>query len=100
MSPTSRSNSAVDAMPTMPNVVGLEWPDALTAMVKVGVRVVPLGYFQADPVIVTWVKAAAKPGFVTAQFPGSGTTMVANSAVLLNVSAPPTSVANFGGLGS
>lgn len=88
-------------MPTMPNVVGVEWPDALTAMVKAGVRAVPLGYFQADPVLITWVKSAtAKPGFVTAQFPSSGTTVAANSAALLNVSAPPTSVANFGGLGS
>jgi beta-lactam-binding protein with PASTA domain len=87
-------------MPTMPNVVGVEYPDALTAMVKAGVRVVPLGYFQADPVIVTWVKAPAKPGFVVAQFPSQGTVMAANSAVLLNVSAPPVSVANYGGVGS
>jgi hypothetical protein len=88
-------------MPTMPNVVGLELPDALGFMVQAGVRVIPLGYFQADPVRVAWVKSTTvKPGFVTAQFPGSGTVMVANSATLLNVSAPPVSVSNFGGVGS
>ena len=87
-------------MPTMPNVVGVEWPDALGFMVQAGVRVVPLGYFQADPVILTWVKAAAKPGFVTAQLPSSGATIAANSAVLLNVSAYPVSVSNYGGIGS
>lgn len=85
----------------MPNVVGVEVADALTAMVKAGVRIVPLGYFEADPVLISWVKSTTvKPGFVTAQFPSSGTTMVPNSAALLNVSVPPTSVANFGGLGS
>ena len=87
-------------MPAMPNVVGMEYPDALAAMVSAGVRVVPLGYFQADPVIVTWVKAATKPGFVTAQFPSPTTSMTANSAVLLNVSSYPISVANYGGSGS
>lgn len=88
-------------MATMPNVVGVELPDALAAMVKAGARVIPLGYFQADPVIVTWVKSASvKPGFVISQFPSQGTVMAANSAVLLNVSAPPVSVSNFGGPGS
>lgn len=87
-------------MPIMPNVIGLEWPDALTAMVKAGVRVVPLGYFQADPVLISWVKSAVKPGFVTAQSPSSGATLAANAAARLSVSVPPTSVANFGGLGS
>jgi len=47
----------------MPNVVGLGYPAALTSMVAAGVRVLPLDYFQADPVILTWIKtAAAKPG--------------------------------------
>lgn len=87
-------------MPTMPTVTSIELPDALTAMVKAGVRVVPLGYFQTDPVVVNWVKSSAKPGFVVAQFPSQGTVMAANSAVLLNVSAPPLSVSNFGGIGS
>lgn len=88
-------------MATMPNVVGLEFPDALTAMVTAGVRAVPLGYFQADPVIVNWVKSSTvKPYFVTAQFPSSGTPMAVNAAALLNVSSPPIGVANYGGVGS
>ncbi len=85
----------------MPNVTGLEIADALTSMVKAGVRVIPLGYFQADPVLITWVKSAtAKPGFITAQFPSGGATMAANSAVLLNAAAYPIGVANYGGVGS
>lgn len=84
----------------MPNVVGVEYQDALTAMVAAGARVVPLGYFQADPVTLTWVKSAVKPMFVTAQSPANGATVAANSAVNLTVSIPPVSVANFGGIGS
>jgi len=82
-------------MPTMPNLVGLEYPDALAAMVKAGVRVLPLGYFQADPVTLTWIKtAAAKSGFVTMQSPASGTAnVIANSAVNLTVSNYVVSVA-------
>jgi beta-lactam-binding protein with PASTA domain len=87
-------------MPTMPNVVGLEYQAALTSMVSAGVRVIPLGYFQADPVSIKWVASSAKPGFVTAQSPASGATVAANSAVTLNVSEYPVSVANFGGVGS
>ena len=87
-------------MPTMPNVVGLEVADALAAMIVAGVRMIPLGYFQADPVTLTWAKSAAKPGFVTAQSPSSGTTAAANSAVNLTVSSFPMSVANYGGVGS
>lgn len=88
-------------MPTMPNVVGVEVADALTAMVNAGVRVVPLGYFQTDPVTITWVKSAtARPGFVTAQFPSAGTTMAANSAALLNAAIYSMGVANYGGVGS
>jgi beta-lactam-binding protein with PASTA domain len=84
----------------MPNVVGLEYPDALTKMVAAGVRQIPLGYFQADPVTLRWVKASARPGFVTAQLPTSGASVVANASATLTVSAPPVSVANFGGMGS
>ena len=82
-------------MPTMPNVVGLQYPAALTSMVAAGVRVLPLGYFQNDPVTLKWIKtAAAKPGFVTVQSPASGTTgVVANSAVTLTVSNYAVSVA-------
>lgn len=87
-------------MPTMPNAVGLEYQAALTAMQVAGVRVLPLGYFQADPVTLTWIKATAKPLFVTAQNVAQGTVIAANAPVNLTVSIPPMSVANFGGIGS
>ena len=79
-------------MPTMPNVVGLEYVAALASMVTAGVRVLPLGYFQTDPVILTWV-AGGTQYVVNAQNPSSGATVAANSAVALTVSAPPVSVA-------
>jgi beta-lactam-binding protein with PASTA domain len=81
-------------MATMPNVVGLEYPDALKALVTAGVRVLPLGYFQADPVTLIWVKSATtKPAFVTAQSPANGQTIAANGPVALTVSNLPVSVA-------
>ena len=80
-------------MPTMPNVVGMEYPAALQALTVAGVRVVPLGYFQTDPVTITWVKSATNPGIVITQTPASGLTAAANSAVQLTVSNYPMSVA-------
>lgn len=82
-------------MATMPNVVGLEYPAALAALVTAGVRVLPLGYFQVDPVIFTWVPhGSSAVGVVTAQSPSSGTTgVVANSAVKLTVANYAVSVA-------
>lgn len=76
----------------MPNVVGLEYEAALASMVTAGVRVLPLGYFQTDPVTLTWA-AGGTPNVVTAQSPLSGATVAANSAVALTVNAPPMSVA-------
>lgn len=87
-------------MATMPNVVGLEWAAAFAAMVSAGARVVPLGYFQPDPVFIVWKKSAATEGTVTAQAPIAGASISPNGAAVLTVSAPPVSVANFGGLGS
>jgi beta-lactam-binding protein with PASTA domain len=86
-------------MATMPNVVGLEYPDALKALQVAGVRVLPLGYFQLDPVTITWIAtAAAKPGFMTAQSPASGTTgVLPNSSVILTVANYAVSVAYPGG---
>lgn len=82
-------------MATMPNVVGLEYPAALASMVSAGVRILPFGYFQIDPVILSWVQnAAVVAGFVISQTPASGTTGVAaNSAVTLVVSNYPMAVA-------
>ena len=84
-------------MPTMPNVIGLEYEAALASMVTAGVRVLPLGYFQVDPVTINWQPATAAPNVVTAQSVSSGATVAANSAVALTVSNPPVSVAYPGG---
>jgi beta-lactam-binding protein with PASTA domain len=83
-------------MPTMPNVVGQHYEAALASMVSAGVRVLPLGYFQTDPVSIVWA-AGANPNFVTAQNPSSGATAAANSTVTLTVSEPAMGVAYPGG---
>lgn len=81
-------------MPTMPNCVGLEYEAALLAMVDAGVRVLPLGYFVTDPVVINWQYSATyAPNVVTAQDPASSTTVTANSDVTLTVSNLPISVA-------
>jgi beta-lactam-binding protein with PASTA domain len=80
-------------MPTMPNVVGLEYPAALQAMVTAGVRVLPFGYFQVDPCVISFSSLAAKPGFVVSQTPSSGATVTANSAVSLVAGQFPMGIA-------
>lgn len=80
-------------MPTMPDVVGLEYEAALASMVSAGVRVLPLGYFQTDPVILVWGPSSVPPNVVTAQNPAATTPVVANSSVTLTVSNPPLGVA-------
>ena len=80
-------------MPTMPYVIGLEYEAALASMVTAGVRVLPLGYFQDDPVTLIWAKSASSPNVVTAQSPSSGATIAANAAVSFTVSSPPMAVA-------
>ncbi len=79
-------------MPTMPNVIGLEYEAALASMVTAGVRVLPLGYFQVDPVTLTWTPGSP-PYVVSAQNPSASATVSANAAVALTVSAPAVSVA-------
>ncbi len=79
-------------MPTMPNVVGLEYEAALASMVTAGVRVLPLGYFVTDPVTLDWT-VGGTPFVVTAQNPSSGAAVAANAAVALTVYAPPMAVA-------
>lgn len=84
-------------MPTMPNCIGLKYEAALAAMVVAGVRVLPLGYFQVDPVKIGWLKSnAARPGFVVQQSPLSGQTIAANAAVLLTVSSFSMAVSGDG----
>lgn len=85
-------------MPTMPNCVGLKYEAALLSMVNAGVRVLPLGYFQVDPVSLRWAaNTGANPGFVTAQSPASGANVAANSNVLLTVAELPVGVVYPGG---
>ena len=80
-------------MPTMPNVVGMEYPAALLAMVTAGVRVLPFQYFQVDPVTISWVSSSSPSQVVLGQSPSSGQSVAVNSAVSLTVSALPISVA-------
>ena len=84
-------------MPTMPNVLDLEYQAALASMVTAGVRVLPLGYFQNDPVTLIWAGVTKRPFVVTAQNPSSGATVAANSAVSLTVNSPPLAVASPAG---
>ena len=84
-------------MPTMPNVIGLEYEAALASMVTAGVRVLPLGYFQNDPVTLIWSAVSERPYVVSAQNPSASATVAANSAVSLTVSSPPMSVASPAG---
>ena len=70
----------------MPDCVGLEYEAALLAMVDAGVRVIPLGYFQDDPVSLAFLDFGADPGVVFRQFPYPGSTISANSPVNLTCS--------------
>jgi beta-lactam-binding protein with PASTA domain len=83
-------------MPTMPNVVGLQIQNALAYMVAAGVRVVPLGYFQTDPVTMSWVKTAQLPGYIIEQTPAFGTSMNPNDPAVLAISSYPMSVGTDG----
>lgn len=81
-------------MPTMPNCVGLEYEAALLAMVNAGVRVLPLGYFQGDPVSLLFVSSSEDSGIVLQQYPIGGIGNVsANSTVVLMCSQFPVGVA-------
>lgn len=86
-------------MPTMPNVVGLQIQNALAYMVAAGVRVVPLGYFQVDPVTMSWVKTAQSPGFIINQSPAFGTSMAPNAPAILTISSYPMAVSTDGPVG-
>jgi beta-lactam-binding protein with PASTA domain len=80
-------------MPTMPNLIGLQYQNALAAMVAAGVRVIPLGYFQVDPVTTSWLKAGSQPGYVLAQSVASGQSITPNAPILITVASYPMSVA-------
>ena len=71
----------------MPNCIGLEYEDALTAMISAGVRVIPLLYFQSDPISLVWSKSTASSGTVTSQLPSAGTVIPVNFNTILTVSS-------------
>ncbi len=83
-------------MPTMPNLIGLQVQNALAYMVAAGVRVLPLGYFQVDPVTVSWLKTAQRPGFIIDQIPAFGAVIAANAPAVLMISAYPMAVSTDG----
>lgn len=83
-------------MPTMPNLIGLQVQNALAYMVAAGVRSVPLGYFQVDPVTMSWLKTPQVPGFVVQQSPLPGANMAVNAAAVLTVSSYAMGVATDG----
>lgn len=84
-------------MPTMPNLIGLQYQNALAAMVAAGVRVLPLGYFQTDPVTVAFLKAgSARPGFVLDQIPSAGTTVSPNAPAVVTVASFAMAVSTDG----
>ncbi|WP_264161978.1 PASTA domain-containing protein [Burkholderia metallica] len=80
----------------MPNVIGLQVQSALAYMVAAGVRVLPLGYFQTDPVTMSWLKTTQRPGFVISQTPAFGTSMQPNAPAVLIVSSYPVAVSTDG----
>lgn len=81
-------------MPTMPNVVGLEFQDAQQMLENAGViSGFLLGFFYTYPVTANWQASAEPPLTVLTQLPLPGATVVVNAPVTLGVSVPPVSVA-------
>jgi beta-lactam-binding protein with PASTA domain len=83
-------------MPVMPNVIGLQIQNGLAYMVAAGVRVLPLGYFQVDPVTMSWYKTSSPPGYIIDQTPAFGTVVAANSPSVLTISSYPMSIGTDG----
>ena len=74
-------------MPTMPNVVGLEYATAQAALQKAGVYVPSsIGYFGTFPITALWQKSAQPPLTVLTQSPAANATVAVNAPVTLGVS--------------
>src|SRR5271154_4423144 len=86
-------------MPAMPNVIGLQVQNALQYMVLAGVRESPLGYFQVDPVTMSWANTAQRAGYVVEQNPAFGTSMAPNAPAVLTISSFPMAVSTDGPVG-
>jgi beta-lactam-binding protein with PASTA domain len=93
-------------MPTMPNVVGVNWQQATASLIQAGVApdngslpsgaYPQLGYFDDWSVSLEWVKAGAvEPGIVTAQIPAPASVVALGAPVLLTVANFPLSVSNM-----
>ena len=79
-------------MPLMPNLIGLNYEMALSTLASSQIRVLPLGFFQADPVFVSWI-GGSQTDLVVGQAPIAGTTVIANYPVALTIDGFPMGVA-------
>lgn len=80
-------------MPTMPNVVGLEYSAAQLALQNAGVYVPStVGYFGTFPITAAWQKSAQPPSTVLSQSVASGVMLAANAPIRLGISQPPMGV--------
>lgn len=87
-------------MPTMPNLVGLNWRAATVALIEADIipndGSVPtllnppstVGYFSPWPVAINWQRGSPE-GVVTAQSPASGQSVTVTSTTPLNESYTP-----------
>jgi beta-lactam-binding protein with PASTA domain len=82
-------------MPTMPNVVGLEYQAAQASLQSAGVLVLgSIGYFGTFPVTPVWQKSTQPPNIVLTQSVSPGSTVSANVALTLGLSQFPLGVAS------
>jgi beta-lactam-binding protein with PASTA domain len=80
-------------MPTMPQVVGLEYGTAQASLQAAGVLVpANLGYFGTFPITAKWQKSALPPLTVLTQSVAQGAVVAANTAITLGISQPPMGV--------
>ena len=80
-------------MPTMPNVVGIDYYAALLVLEQAGVlNPAAIGYFTTFPVSILWQTSPAKPSFVIGQSVAANTPVAVNSNLVLTVAAFPMGV--------
>jgi beta-lactam-binding protein with PASTA domain len=79
-------------MPTMPNVVGQNYDEAVLTLTDAGVYVNSPAYAFLSPpqITVDWRKGTV-PGLVLTQDPAQGTNVAAGAALTLTVSSFPMS---------
>ena len=93
-------------MPSMPNVVGVNWQQATGYLIQAGITpnnallpgaaYVNVGYFDVWPVYVNWISNSGQPpGIVIAQSPAYGTQVAFDSVVTLTVANYPMGVADL-----